>query len=329
MRRALGGWLLLLLVGGAVPVRAAAGAWAANPQSQVRLISPYAVAGRTGEFRFGVEFKLTPGWHAYWRNSGDAGFPPALVVKAAQVRDAELLFPAPRRFELRGGLVAFGYEDAVVYPVKARLEGASGARLTIPVSLDYVVCADECVPYRYDLTLDQPLGDVSTPDAALAELLFASEAQLPLSESAAHLKASALLVPGDAGHATLNLAIPVGSRPGADIFFLPHDRFQLGKPVVTVGSAITKFSIPLDEKRLPAPPLTASDFAWTATGLALADSPGVGAVAGTTRAVPVPTSVFPGIVLWPLVGAFVLVLLVLAFARRTRHSRSNSKETSR
>src|SRR5258706_10845067 len=97
---------------------AAVGPWQAHPQVQVRLVSPWDAAARptagSRELLLGVEVVLQPHWHSYWRNSGDAGFAPALVVKTPEIESAEMLFPAPRRFELRGGLVAFGYEDAVV-----------------------------------------------------------------------------------------------------------------------------------------------------------------------------------------------------------------------
>ena len=66
----------------------------------------------------GLHFTLAPGWHVYWKNSGDAGFPPVVPCssRAEILGKPELLWPAPQRFELPGDLVAFGYEDEVVYP---------------------------------------------------------------------------------------------------------------------------------------------------------------------------------------------------------------------
>src|SRR6185295_7365715 len=109
-----------------VAARAAASAWSENPQSRVRLITPYQVAPRHGELRLGIHFRLSPGWHVYWKNSGDAGFPPVVGVTGSPgLGKAELLWPAPRRFELPGNLVAFGYESEVVYPVRATIEAAT------------------------------------------------------------------------------------------------------------------------------------------------------------------------------------------------------------
>ena len=73
---------LLLTLALLVPLQAwgAAGEWAENPESRVRLITPWQVAPRSGELRMGLHFKLTPEWHVYWKNSGDAGFPPVVVT---------------------------------------------------------------------------------------------------------------------------------------------------------------------------------------------------------------------------------------------------------
>ena len=100
----------------------AAGEWSTNPQSSVRLITPWQTAPPSGELILGLQFRLSPGWHVYWKNSGDAGFPPAVTLQPAdRLAPAEILWPTPRRFELPGNLVAFGYEGEVVYPVRTEI----------------------------------------------------------------------------------------------------------------------------------------------------------------------------------------------------------------
>src|SRR5262245_13948453 len=95
---------LALLAAG--PAWGAASEWSVNPPSRVRLITAWEVAPKTGELWMGFHFKLAPGWHVYWKNSGDAGFPPAATFQPAEVLgEPELLWPTPHRFELPGGLV--------------------------------------------------------------------------------------------------------------------------------------------------------------------------------------------------------------------------------
>ena len=91
--------VVLVVLGPAPAAHAAAGPWRENAQSRVRLITPYAVAPATGEVHIGLQFTVIPGWHLYWKNSGDAGYPPAVDFSPTpEVRDAELLWPIPERY---------------------------------------------------------------------------------------------------------------------------------------------------------------------------------------------------------------------------------------
>jgi len=70
----------------------------------------------------------------------------------------------------------------VVYPLRATLQGAAGDRLHLlhlAADVDYLVCEVDCVPYRYTLTLDQPLGASPVPDPDTAPLLAAWWDRLP------------------------------------------------------------------------------------------------------------------------------------------------------
>ena len=104
------------------PARGVAGPWVENAEARARLI---------GDARaLGLEFELQPGWHVYWKNSGDAGYAPRIDFSATSaIRDARLLFPAPRRFELAAGMVSFGYERTVLYPIAATFSPPAGRPL--------------------------------------------------------------------------------------------------------------------------------------------------------------------------------------------------------
>ncbi|MCM2269211.1 MAG: hypothetical protein NDJ75_03865, partial [Thermoanaerobaculia bacterium] len=66
----------------APPLAAVAGPWAENAQARVRLVSRFAVAVPGGDAGLGLEFRMAPGWHVYWLNPGDAGYPPKLTLAA-------------------------------------------------------------------------------------------------------------------------------------------------------------------------------------------------------------------------------------------------------
>ncbi|HKV10043.1 MAG TPA: protein-disulfide reductase DsbD domain-containing protein, partial [Thermoanaerobaculia bacterium] len=255
------------------PARGAASAWSENEQSRVRLLSEYAAAPRSGPIRMGIQFTLSPGWHVYWKNSGDAGFPPVVTFSApgGTLEGPQLFWPAPRRFELPGDLVAFGYEKEVVYPIQATLRTdaeANGDLLTIAADLDYLVCEVDCIPYRYTLTLDQPLSDEAAPDPETRPLLDAAWTRLPTRASEV-----AGVQTGGVVHAAkpeeLELEVRVrGVKAGAaDLFLETHEHFDAGKPVPKVTPDGVVFRVPLKPKEAGQDLPEKIAFAWTVTGL--------------------------------------------------------------
>jgi DsbC/DsbD-like thiol-disulfide interchange protein len=254
---------------------AASGAspWAANLQSRVRLISAYRVAPRHGELRLGLQFRLAPGWHVYWKNSGDAGFAPVVTfARQPGLAPPELLWPAPHRYELPGGLLAFGYAGEVVYPVKTAIDRPAGSeRLHFAADVDYVVCAIECVPYRYTLNLDQALGERAEADAANTALLERWWRELPLAaDRQPGVQADAEIV-GTAATADLRFELRlrgVTAQPGgADLFFETQPALELARPraLATAGGLV--FEVPARRKDSSAALPEGIEIAWTVTGL--------------------------------------------------------------
>ncbi len=259
MRRTV--WLLLLFAFTVPRISwSAASPWSENEQSRVRLVTPWKVAPRTGELQMGLHFKLAPGWHVYWKNSGDAGFPPVVVFgKQPGLGEPELLWPAPHRFELPGNLVAFGYEDEVVYPVRATLKDA-GDRLRLEADVDYLVCEVDCIPYRYTVALDQPTG-TPVPDPETAPLIDRWWSRLPERQVAG--------VSTDAALDGTTLEVRVrGAQPGenANVFLESHDAFDPGKPIAQTTEDGVVYRVPLKPREAGKMPST-TNIAWTVTGL--------------------------------------------------------------
>jgi DsbC/DsbD-like thiol-disulfide interchange protein len=269
-----------LAAGVPAPARAAPAAasaaspWAANPQSRVRLISAWRVAPRHGELRLGLQFRLAPGWHVYWKNSGDAGFAPVVAfARQPGLAPPELLWPAPHRYELPGGLLAFGYAGEVVYPVKTAIDAPAGSeRLHLAADVDYVVCAIECVPYRYTLNLDQALGERPEVDAANAALLERWWRELPLAaDRQPGVQADAEIVGTGAAAADLRFELRlrgVTAQPGgADLFFETQPALELGRPRSLPTAEGLVFEVPARRQDSSAALPAGIEIAWTATGL--------------------------------------------------------------
>jgi DsbC/DsbD-like thiol-disulfide interchange protein len=261
---------------------AAASPWAINPQSQVRLVSAYRVAPRGGPLRLGLQFRLAPRWHVYWKNSGDAGYAPVVAfARQPGLSYPQMLWPAPHRFALAGGLEAFGYADEVVYPVQATLAAAAGqgggGSLRLTADVDYLTCEVDCVPHRYTLTLDQPVGDKAVADPATAPLLDRWFGQVPVAlKQQAAVHADLSLRPAAAGSGprpaaelelTLRLRGAGAAVKGADVFFESQSTFELGRPQMRVEPGGIVFLVPVRRTDSSAPLPAKATFAWTATGL--------------------------------------------------------------
>lgn len=266
----------------------ATGPWVANDQARVRLLAARAAGpadaakGLDSGIDLGLEFELEPGWHVYWKNSGDAGYPPRLdFARTPALAGAELHFPAPQRYDLPGGLVSFGYEESVIYPISPRMAAAEGEPVPpVQARLDYLVCRAECVPHTAELTLDfEAASRGAGPDgAAAAARLAAAREALPREPGAVPgaPRVSLRVEPGPASSLLLVLSAAGGQlrAAGADLFFEVHPLFALERPELAVGADGLTFRVPfrpLDETR-PMPATTS--FAWTLTGLERAPEAG-------------------------------------------------------
>ena len=142
-----------------MPARAetASSAWFTTDQGKVRLIAAHATLAGQETQTLGLEFRMAPGWHIYWRSPGDAGYPPRLDWNgSANLVRADMLWPAPQRFSVLG-LETMGYSDAVVLPITVRVADPAKP-LDLTAHLDYLTCSEICVPYQTTLRLALPAG---------------------------------------------------------------------------------------------------------------------------------------------------------------------------
>lgn len=151
--------------------QALAGDWQKDETVSVRLISGVAGVGQETAIPLGLELKLAPEWHTYWRSPGEAGLPPHLdwqnsLTDAGNLQDAALLYPAPKRYTAYG-LETIGYHDHIVFPIDAHVR-SSGHALVLDAALDLLICSSICVPKNFMLTLTVPEGPATeSPEGAL------------------------------------------------------------------------------------------------------------------------------------------------------------------
>jgi len=166
------------------PARATdASPWSEDLSSALRLIGGSSTDDAA--LRAGVEIKLKPGWHTYWRYPGDSGVPPRFSFASSDnVAAVKVLYPAPKAIS-EVTETTIGYTDDVVFPLRV-VPRQKGKPVTLRLKVEYAVCEKMCVPVEAKAELTLPAGSPQT-DSALA----AAEARVPkpVSTADAGLKA--------------------------------------------------------------------------------------------------------------------------------------------
>ncbi|MFC7691995.1 protein-disulfide reductase DsbD domain-containing protein [Paeniroseomonas aquatica] len=174
--------LLLAILLGPVPARAAESPAVRSPRATATLVADHQAVAPGEAFQLGLRLRLAPGWHTYWRNPGDAGAPPELLLTLPEgVTAGPIQWPAPQRIPT-GPLVSYGYEQEVLLPLRVALPAggpAPAGPLTIEAEASWLVCAEICIPEEGRFRLDLPVAAAGRLDAGLAPLFTRAEAALP------------------------------------------------------------------------------------------------------------------------------------------------------
>jgi DsbC/DsbD-like thiol-disulfide interchange protein len=140
--------------------------WEGQAHSAARLIAGATSKNHDATFvRAGIEIRLDPGWHTYWRDPGDSGAPPTFDFSSSEnVKTVNVLWPAPERFPDGAGGHSIGYRNNVILPLHVvPMEAAKQTALRL--KLEYDVCSNICIPVESNLVLN--LRGDGAEDAAI------------------------------------------------------------------------------------------------------------------------------------------------------------------
>ena len=130
-----------------------------------------------------LHLEMTPGWHTYWRNPGDAGLPTTIDWSLPPGFSAgEIRWPVPRPL-VRGNVGSYGYTGALdlLVPITAPKSLAVSRQATLTAEASWLVCEDICIPGGAKLSLSLPVAPVTPlPDPAVAQRFAAARRQLPV-----------------------------------------------------------------------------------------------------------------------------------------------------
>jgi thiol:disulfide interchange protein DsbD len=213
--------LLAPMIGRAAPV--------ASPHAATELVARSAATPGATVWVAVVQ-TLDTGWHSYWRNPGDAGEATAVRwTLPPGWRAGDIVWPTPTRLPV-GPIMNYGYAGRVVLPVPIRVpaDARIGDRAKVSATVDYLVCAEVCVPGSVAVDLTLPVTAAPPPkDPAGAAVIEGALARAPAAGGlAATFQASA-------GRLTLAVA-GEALRGGAarDAYFYPYagDLIDHAKP---------------------------------------------------------------------------------------------------
>lgn len=139
---------------------------AKSDHAEGTLVFERAAATPGDTFLGALKLDLAEGWHVYWRNPGDSGLPPtATWTPSPGVTVGDFRFPAPHAIPL-ATLMNYGYEHQVVLPFQIQIaaDAKPGTEVPIGGKIEYLICADICIPEDIELATTLRLAGSPEPD---------------------------------------------------------------------------------------------------------------------------------------------------------------------
>jgi suppressor for copper-sensitivity B len=253
-RAAVAALFLLALACAGAPARAATSSLSKEEHGAARLITAVEGTGSDRHVHVGLELRLSPGWHTYWRSPGDAGVAPAIDWQGSEnLADAVIDWPAPIRLPPVADLETVGYEDGVVLPISVTLQ-RPGEALRLHGEVDYAACKDVCIPYHASLNLAVPAGFAAPgPEAPL---IAAARARVPRSLGNEQLLLLGATVDPRPGDAELSVRLASDATPlrAPDLFVEGIAGGSPGRPKVALSEDghLATLRVPVRDLSAPA-----------------------------------------------------------------------------
>lgn len=180
-------------------------------------------------FSLAFVFDIDPGWHIYWKNSGDSGAPTEIKVTGpVGYTISSVQFPRPTAFEEPEGTV-YGYADRTVLFVDVTVppDVKAGPSAMFRAEIGWLVCKDICLMGRASQVITVPDSAGNAPASGHDSDIAKFKARLPKmirnGENAAEIR-----VAEDA------LIITAPAQDAKSVQFFPLDT-----PGVTYAKSVT------------------------------------------------------------------------------------------
>ncbi len=120
----------------------------------------------------GVDMKMDPGWHTYWKNPGEAGMATKIEWQLPPgVTAGETEWPLPEKLP-PAEVTTYGYNDEVMLlvPLKVPADFKPGLQFDLKAKVSWLECKEECVPGNANVEATLNLGRETTNSADAAAI---------------------------------------------------------------------------------------------------------------------------------------------------------------
>ena len=130
-----------------------------------------------------IQAEIKPNWHAYWKTSGQTGFPTTItwnLPKGAKV--SRLYFPTPQYYEFNG-LGSYVHEGVLYLMAELTLDSDWDISKDLKVEgvFSSLVCDESsCIPYRSDFSLSLNVGAQKQLNPNVSNLIKQAMAKWPV-----------------------------------------------------------------------------------------------------------------------------------------------------
>jgi thiol:disulfide interchange protein len=134
--------------------------------TQVRLILSADIARPGDTVLAGVDMKMEPGWHTYWKNPGEAGMATKIEWQLPPgVTASEIQWPLPEKLP-PAEVTTYGYDDEVmlIVPLKLAADLKPGP-LDLKAKVSWLECKEVCIPGSGDIEATLNIGSETKPSA--------------------------------------------------------------------------------------------------------------------------------------------------------------------
>ena len=134
--------------------------------TQAKLILSAETARPDDTIWAGVDLKMDPDWHTYWKNPGAAGMATEIKWQLPPgVTAGEIQWPLPEKFP-PAEVTTYGYTNEVMLLVPLTLASNSTAGpLDLKANVSWLECKDVCVPANQEVEANLNIGSQTKPSA--------------------------------------------------------------------------------------------------------------------------------------------------------------------